>query len=48
MEGGSSDISLCSQSVDKGVDKTTEGVRYIEIKIKSITGLIFCQILFFS
>ena len=34
MEGGSSGMSLCWQSSDKGVDKTTEGVTYIEVKIK--------------
>ena len=41
MEGGSSGISLYKQSVDKGVDKTTEGVTYIDVKIKCINGLIF-------
>ena len=34
MEGGSSGISLCLQSVDNGVDKTAEGVTYMEVKIK--------------
>ena len=43
MEGGSSGISLCRQSVDKGVNKTTEGVTYIEVKIKCMDGWIFIR-----
>ena len=47
MEGGSSGISLCWQSVDKRVDKTTEGDMYIEVKIMCIDLLLFFRFGFF-
>ena len=48
INGGSHGISLCRQSVDKGVDQTSVDVRYIDAKIKQLAGFNLFLVWIFS